>query len=221
MLLVEIDNKKEKNIKTTPNIQRNKKMEKIINKILKKFNIRMIKHFPKHSTRFAKKYFKNKPITVIEIGTWKGENAKSLLENLNIKKIYLIDPYEKYSDFKREGISRAEKEARKKLKPYSKKIKSIKKYSRDAIKDIPESVDFVYIDGNHKHDYVLDDMKKYFSKIKEKGILAGHDIDHRDDDCGVARAFIKFCHEFKQKPFISRRDWWIIKNEKTDKKPKK
>jgi len=78
-------------------------MGKITNKINKilgeRLGVAIVKQLPRHSVRFAKNYFKNKPITVIEIGTYEGFNAKSMLKTLNINKIYLIDPYEEYSDY--------------------------------------------------------------------------------------------------------------------------
>lgn len=47
------------------------------------------------STEFFKKHFKDQPLIGIEIGVFKGDNAKNLLENLNIEKLYLVDSYEK------------------------------------------------------------------------------------------------------------------------------
>ena len=47
------------------------------------------------STFFMKDYFQEKKIIGAEIGVFKGQNAKTLLKNLNIEKLYLIDSYEK------------------------------------------------------------------------------------------------------------------------------
>jgi hypothetical protein len=38
-----------------------------------------------------------------------------------------------------------------------------------------ESLDFVYIDGNHQFKYVAEDLATWSSKLKKGGILAGHD----------------------------------------------
>jgi glycosyltransferase involved in cell wall biosynthesis len=38
-----------------------------------------------------------------------------------------------------------------------------------------ESLDFVYIDGNHQLKYVVEDIVEWTKKIKKGGIIAGHD----------------------------------------------
>jgi len=37
------------------------------------------------------------------------------------------------------------------------------------------SLDFVYIDANHAYDYVVEDMEKWYPKVKNGGYLIGHD----------------------------------------------
>jgi len=181
--------------------------------LVENFNFVLLRGFPRHSTRFAKKYFKNKEITAVEVGTYEGYNAKSILKELNIGRFYVIDPYENYSDYASSEpetvmkLVKAQKMAKRKLKKYLKKIVWIKKRSEDAIKDLPE-VDFIYIDGNHKYEYVKKDMENCFKKLKKGGILAGHDIASFH---GVGEALIEFCSERKIKPRITVTDWWFIK----------
>ncbi|MEX0921055.1 MAG: class I SAM-dependent methyltransferase [Candidatus Pacearchaeota archaeon] len=195
-------------------------MEKIVNKILGKFNIGLVRTFPRHSVRFAKKYFKNKPIKVAEIGTFKGENAKNIMETLNVDKIYLIDPWEEHENFSKIApeitqkiLSNAEKIAKKRLGKHNNKIFFIKKYSDEAINDIPDNMDYIYIDGNHSYKQAKKDMKNYWPKVNKGGILAGHDItaSHDKKEGGVARAFVEFCSEKNLRPRITRTDWIIIK----------
>lgn len=38
-----------------------------------------------------------------------------------------------------------------------------------------ESVEFVFIDADHSYDSVVKDLKAWFPKVKEGGIIAGHD----------------------------------------------
>ena len=61
----------------------------------KRYNIGFLKNYPyRTSTEFVKKYFGDKEIVCIEIGTFEGDNAINLLRKVpNIKKLYLIDPY--------------------------------------------------------------------------------------------------------------------------------
>jgi len=51
----------------------------MIIKILNKMNLSLGKCFPRHSVRFAMKYFKGNQIEVIEIGTYKGFNALNMI----------------------------------------------------------------------------------------------------------------------------------------------
>ena len=38
-----------------------------------------------------------------------------------------------------------------------------------------ESLDFVFIDGNHEYDFVFSDIKNWLPTVKCGGVLAGHD----------------------------------------------
>ena len=120
-----------------------------------------------------------------EIGVAGGEHALSLLKNLHIKKLYLIDPYELYETYG-EGISRynidqrdlvaTEKSAKEKLKEYACQIVWVKKLSSNAIPDILEKLNFVYIDGNHQEGFVVDDIEKYFPLLDAEGVIGGGTI---------------------------------------------
>lgn len=186
----------------------------INNFFLKKFNFNVVKGFPRHSTRFTKKYFLDREIVAVEIGTLEGYNAKSILKELNIKKLYVVDPYKNYPDYSNsepeivKKLKEYQKRAKRRLRKYKDKIVWIEKLSDDAVKDIPNNIDFIYIDGNHEYEYIKRDMENYWTKVKKGGILAGHDITGVG---GVRRAFVEFCYKNKLKPHITRTDWWVVK----------
>ncbi len=159
----------------------------------------------------------------IEIGVAGGEHALSLLTTLKIKKLYLIDPYEMYESY-REGLAHYgldqksltehESAAKKLLAPYSKKLIWIKKLSSEAINEIMERVDFVYIDGNHQEEFVIEDIKNYFPLIREGGVIGGHDFYNgfqREHD-GVVDSVTSFVSELSLKLRTEMPDWWIEKN---------
>ncbi len=180
----------------------------------KMFKLEIIKTRPKESVKFARKYFKGKEIVVIEIGVFKGENAQDVLSNLNVKKIFLIDPYLKYGDYKSDGsceeVLAAKVKAHNLLNEYSSKIKWIEDYSEKAVHRFKnDSLDFVYVDGNHTYPYVKGDLKLYWDKVKVGGILAGHDIQLFN----VSKALLEFANKNKlDVHFGDRRDWWIVKS---------
>ncbi|OGE14677.1 hypothetical protein A3F00_00680 [Candidatus Daviesbacteria bacterium RIFCSPHIGHO2_12_FULL_37_11] len=93
-------------------------------------------------------------------------------------KLYGIDPYIIYDDYvepeTQKSLNRAMKKAADRLKAYD--FTAIKKTSMGALHDFPdESLDFVYIDGNHSFKFVAEDIFEWSKKVKKGGIIAGHD----------------------------------------------
>lgn len=190
-----------------------------------------LKHkiFPRPFERLG---VKGKDLIGAEIGVYKGEHAESLLENLSIKKLYLIDPYKLYDEYdegkKHYGIDQdpldlVEREAQKRLEKYSDKIIWVKKMSTDALIDIPNNLDFVYIDGNHQYEFVKKDIETYYPKIKLGGILGGHDMyngfcfEHN----GVVQAVAEFVVKNNLQLYVELPDWWVVKGKEFIRKIKK
>jgi len=155
------------------------------------------------------------PLTGIEIGVWKGKNAKDILDNMNIKMLYLIDPWATYRDgniikvdrySKEETMNDAEKECREKLKDYS-NITFVKGYSSEKHTEVPD-VDFTYIDGAHDFRSVYTDIKNYTPKSK---IIGGHDFNRKN--IGVILAVLLYA-SFHWKILMHKKirfddsDWW-------------
>lgn len=154
-------------------------------------------------TKFMiKNYSKNKLIGV-EIGVEYGLNAKTILRFLPIEKLYLIDPYTGKSG---DSIF---KEAKKFLKKFNSKIEFIRKTSEEAIKEIPNNLDFVYIDGNHNYEDVKRDIELYYIKVKKNGIIGGHDF--WANQIGVCKAVLDFVSHNNLKLHGNLTDWWILK----------
>jgi len=158
----------------------------------------------------------------VEIGVYKGEHAESLLTNLSIKKLYLIDPYSLYEEYEegknhydvdQDSLEIAEKEALEKLKKYSDNIVLVRKKASEVLNEIPNELDFVYIDGNHQYKFIKEDINNYYSKLKDGGVIGGHDMyngfcfEHN----GVIQAVMEFVLEKKLQLYIELPDWWIIK----------
>lgn len=188
------------------------KINNILNKI---FKVVILRSYPRHSTRKAKEIFGDKPITAVEIGTYKGENAQNILQTLNVKKFFIIDPYKVYNDIygfgnkntkdNKKDFDKVYRTARKRLK-HSNTI-FLRKTSDEAVDDIPNEVDFIYIDGNHYYEFVKKDMENYYKKIRKGGILAGHDISYPP----VMKAVSEFCTKNNLNCEVMERDWIIIK----------
>ncbi|VVB82170.1 Methyltransferase domain protein [uncultured archaeon] len=170
---------------------------------------------------FVNKYL-NGEIIGVEIGSELGRNAEQMLRGMNLKKLYLIDPYEIYENYNEEGkwlvehygeFFSIEKEMKERLAKYKDKYLHIKKKSSDATEDVPNNLDFVYIDGNHSYEYVLQDIELYYKKIKNGGIIGGHDFNTPYTP-EVTNAVIDFVKKNNLQLFSYGKDWWIIKGEK-------
>ena len=151
----------------------------------------------------------------IEIGVFQGEYteilAKSGLE------IYGVDPWIEYKGYvystgRRVFFDDMYKDAVKRLAPY-KNVHLIRKMSMDALKDFEdESLDFVYIDGNHTFKYIAEDMYYWSYKIKEGGVLCGHDyayFKHRyiGGGCQVREVVDAFAKSYDL-------NFWVLGNNK-------
>lgn len=162
-----------------------------------------------------------KDLVGAEIGVGIGENAFNILQNLDIKKLYLIDPYVINDYIKAIGGIKAEESnktangfknaAMKNLEQYKDKIEWIHDFSENAIDKIKEKLDFIYIDGDHNYPFVKKDIELYHPIVKEGGLISGHDFDNK----GVQKAV----YEFYNEKMVNKAedDWWVIKPSSTDK----
>ena len=129
---------------------------------------------------------KNK--VIVEIGCYLGVSTEAFLLH-EPKKMYAIDPWENYSEIPTDCFDEIEQKFRDRVKNY-KNIEIIKNYSVEAAKDFKEnSLDFVYIDGNHEYSYVSADIEAWWPKIRQGGYIGGHDFyAHMGHGTGVETA---------------------------------
>jgi hypothetical protein len=114
----------------------------------------------------------------VEIGTDHGDYARNLCAGIPDLKLYCIDPWVAYTegnDVKsQQDVEVIYQHAQKKLEPFNCHI--IRETSMDALKYFtPNSMDFVFIDGNHEYDHVLEDITAWEKIVRPGGIICGHD----------------------------------------------
>lgn len=120
----------------------------------------------------------------VEIGTDEGQYAEVLCKTIPELELFCVDPwkaeayepgYQPESFEKQEYFDKRFNEASNRLKDFNATI--VKKTSMEAVKHFPDnSLDFVYIDGNHDLLNVIQDMHYWFKKVRVGGILSGHDF---------------------------------------------
>lgn len=186
--------------------------------IVEKFNIDLSKpspfYLPIGRFKDVPKLFHELGFKVgAEIGVFQGGYSRYLLQYCPGLKLYGIDAwtsYESYKDYKPRVIINAYQKAQKNVKGYDCQL--IKAWSRDAVKEIPdESLDFVFIDGNHAYEYVVEDIALWSKKVRKGGIIYGHDFDdytnhERWREMNVIPAVEGWMKSYKIHP------WFVITN---------
>lgn len=126
-------------------------------------------------------------------------------------KVYAIDPWLKYGDYRNNRVPQDKMDswyecAVNRLKPYDCVI--LRKKSMDATEDIPdESLDFVYIDGNHDFKHVAEDIVEWSKKVRKGGVISGHDYIHIErtfDNVHVKWVVDAYTQAFKI------RNWYLL-----------
>lgn len=122
----------------------------------------------------------------VEIGTDGGDFADFILESSPDSTLYCIDPYISYNDYN-DAINNKTgdhlyQSVKDRLKnKYGDRVIFIRQFSKSAVHLIPDNVDLVYIDGNHKYNYVYKDLELYFPKVRMLGYIIGDDAVDIDD----------------------------------------
>lgn len=130
----------------------------------------------------------------VEIGVAKGEFTKYILENTSLSKLMLVDPYKNFEikDFSDAmnfiDMEKLFKICKNNLFNYRNRIHFIRKTSSEAVLEIDdESIDVVYIDGNHAYKFVLEDLRNYWPKLRSGGIMFGDDVYEYSENKDVVK----------------------------------
>lgn len=131
-------------------------------------------------------FFGQKKVVGVEIGVWRAEGSVGLLSKMPNLKLYSIDPWlhQKGRGYEAEGDQDGQdlsySMATGALNKYADRSIILRMKSDDAVNEINELIDFVWIDGDHNEDTVRRDIINWRSKLKSKSILCGHDwrFDH-------------------------------------------
>jgi predicted O-methyltransferase YrrM len=149
----------------------------------------------------------------VEVGVGWGFNAVSILTELNVETLYLVDHYQPYQDavepVTMEQQQKVYLSAQSHLASWTDAIQWVIDDSLNAPKYLPDSVDFVYLDAFHSYDRVIREMSAYYPLLRSGGILAGHDFS--GNFLGVVRATLQFAEHERCDLITDRVDWWMVK----------
>ena len=125
---------------------------------------------------------------VVEIGTGFGDSAQLILQTIpKDGHLFTIDPLDG-----RSGGSVIEETSSKdffltiqeKLRPYKDRYTLIVGLSKMVSRFfLDRSVDMVFLDGAHDYESVMTDILSWLPKIREGGIICGHDYECPSTQC--------------------------------------
>src|SRR3990167_4137266 len=139
-----------------------------------------------------------------EIGVRRGRFSRILCECNPGLHLLCIDPWSPYNKkYTRERQEQIYAEACETLRDCN--VTILRKSSMDALADVPDrSLDFVFLDGDHRFDHVCPDIIYWAQKVKSGGIVSAHDY-YAFGWSGVVQAVnaYTFCHDI--------RPWYVTK----------
>lgn len=160
----------------------------------------------------------------VEVGIGYGFHAKEILDNTNVEKLYLIDPMRYYPNdvfaddvLKYGGFEKLVNNIKTHLNEHNDRYIWYRCPSLDItneqIKD--ESIDAIFIDGDHSYEAVSKDLPFWWKKLRKGGWLLGD--DYASCHPGTRRAVDEFCLnnnltvEFLSKPDATQKGYPIYK----------
>jgi hypothetical protein len=166
-----------------------------------------------------------------EVGVFRARNAREMFRRIPGLKLYGI---EAFADQPTSTRHKTEPRYERNKRAMESRMKDrnftlIEKFSEEAVQDIPyDSLDFVYIDGDHSYDYVMLDIILWTRRVRPGGIVSGHDYispgDYRHKfDINVKEAVDDYTKLHKISPLyltdktvgINKSDkcpsWWFVK----------
>jgi hypothetical protein len=178
--------------------------------VYRKFRAKLSGYDPTKDRAFLLSYISQGDVGA-EIGVHRGELSAFFINNAKPSLLHLIDPWrwfgsEKYIDTLyggQKGGQQSNMDARfsKVLKKFKHEIRNgqvqiHRMLSTEAAKFIEnDSLDWIYIDGDHSYQGVMADLKNYYSKVKNGGYIIGDDYDrfnwYGDDVIRAVADFVK------------------------------
>lgn len=152
---------------------------------------------------------------IVEIGAWKGRSTSFIsVECINSGKnieYFVVDTWlgsnehEHIHDGEISTLYDVFLKNTERIKDF---IKPMKMTSVEASKHFKDgSLDYVYIDGSHEYEDVLDDIKHWYPKVKRGGIISGDDYLWNPVERAVNESFGILGVEFK----IEGNEWYYEK----------
>jgi hypothetical protein len=169
-----------------------------------------------------------------EVGVRVGAFSAHLLANSKLDLLHSIDPWTDDDTmtmaytarmFKKNGRMQAfYEEAMDRLAKFGDRSRVVRKTSLEAVEGFKDGeLDFLYLDASHLFTGFAMDMIRWWPKVRDGGVMAGHDYI-RKSTYQVAYVVNGFCMEHLQRLMLTVEDtdtdgrpapsWWFVKEPK-------
>lgn len=135
----------------------------------------------------------------VEVGVEQGLYSEVLCQSIPNLTLICVDAWKAYPGY-REHVTQSKLDGfyeitKARLEPYHCSLWRM--FSVQAASLIPDSsLDFVYLDANHTYEEISADLEAWAPKVRDGGIVAGHDYCRRKNmDFGVKEAVQEYVAE--------------------------
>lgn len=146
-----------------------------------------------HSNLLVEIINENKFKKFAEIGVWKGRSTKRILGNTDLDEYWGVDPWLAMPDGTRVQRKREQWQWDAYhmyacgLILYYPQFRVIRSTSELAAEMFPDHYfDMVYIDARHECEFVDEDIGFWYPKVREGGIISGHDYGGKHREVKIA-----------------------------------
>lgn len=123
---------------------------------------------------------------IAELGIAEGFFSSDILRWENTGLLYMVDAWERIAYQSGDGSSPQEwhdknyNAAMERVKFAGDRVKVLRGLTSAMSEKVEdESLDMVYLDACHTYECVMEDLAKWFPKVKKGGIVAGHDYKNK------------------------------------------
>ena len=177
-------------------------------------------HWPqRHPITCALHHFpEGYPFKCVELGVYEGDHSLEMLKVLDPEQLYLVDMWvdikisgegSDYIHDTQEMWDRRYLGVQERYAPYD-NVSVLRMSTDQAAQELPDDLDLVYIDANHDYAPLLNDMNKWFPKVRQGGILSGDDYCREEVERAVAD-FLKDYPQYTLQVSNNNTQWWFIK----------
>lgn len=140
---------------------------------------------------------------VAELGVDEGDFARRIHAVTRPETLYLVDPWD--TDRYHEGkMRRVEERFAREIE--AGQVRVVRKRSEAALAEFPDGyLDWVYIDTTHLYAQTLKELELSRQKVKEGGLIAGHDYCVGNPSAALAYGVVPAVHRF-----CAEHDWELV-----------